>query len=281
MAERGISPHTHRAYARDLLEVARFLRQEGLSRWEDLSTGMVRRYLARKGREASRATLARRLSALRGFCRFLVREGRLPANPLRTVRAPRPDRRLPRSLTHDQIRILLAAPGRPGPLGLRDRALLELLYGSGLRASEVVGLRVQDVQQGGREVRVLGKGAKERVVLLTEAAGRCLAAYLQDGRPRLVRGAAPEALFLNARGRPLSVRGLQYLVARLAERLTGVRATPHTFRHTFATHLLEGGADLRVVQELLGHSTLATTQIYTHLSRARLKEVYDRSHPRA
>ncbi len=280
-AERGIGFLTQQAYARDLQEVARFLLREGISRWEDLSPGAVRRYLAHKSRSAARATLARQLSALRGFCRFLVREGRLPTNPVRTIRTPKRDRRLPRCLTHEQVRTLLRTPERPGPLGLRDRALLELLYGSGLRAGEVVGLRVRDVQPEGREVRVVGKGGKERVVILTEAARAGLEAYLREGRPKLVRGQEVEALFVNARGRPLSVRGLQYLVHHLVTRWPGLHATPHTFRHTFATHLLEGGADLRVVQELLGHANLATTQIYTHLSRARLKEVYDRSHPRA
>jgi tyrosine recombinase XerC len=280
VAEQGISPHTQRAYARDLSQVARFLQEEGLSRWEDLSPALLRRYLARRSQQVSRATLARELSALRGLCRFLVRAGRLPANPARAVRTPKAARRLPHCLTFEQVRNLLASPLRPGPVGLRDRALLELLYGSGLRASEVVGLRVQDVQQGGRELRVVGKGGRERVVLLTEAARVSLDAYLRRGRPHLVRG-QEEALFVNVRGRPLSVRGLQYLVQCWVTRRWGWRASPHTFRHTFATHLLEGGADLRVVQELLGHANLATTQIYTHLSRARLKEVYDRSHPRA
>lgn len=280
-SERGISPHTQRAYARDLAEVARFLQEEGISRWEDLSPALLRRYLARRSQRVARTTLARQLSALRGLCRFLVRAGRLPANPVRAIRMPRRTRRLPRSLTHEQIRALLASPPCADPVGLRDRALLEVLYGSGLRASEVVGLRVRDVQQEGRELRVVGKGGKERVVILTEAARRSLEAYLQRGRPQLVRGQEVEALFISVRGRPLSVRGLQYLVQRLVARWPGLRATPHTFRHTFATHLLEGGADLRVVQELLGHANLATTQIYTHLSRARLKEVYDRSHPRA
>ncbi|MDR7443772.1 MAG: tyrosine recombinase XerC [Armatimonadota bacterium] len=280
VAEQGVSPHTQRAYARDLSEVARFLQEEGLSRWEELSPTLLRRYLARRSQRVSRATVARELSALRGLCRFLVRAGRLPANPARTVRTPKTARRLPHCLTLEQMRNLLASPVRPGPVGLRDRALLELLYGSGLRASEVVGLRVQDVQQGGRELRVVGKGGRERVVLLTEAARASLDAYLRQGRPRLVRG-QEEALFVSVRGRPLSVRGLQWLVQCWVARRWGWRASPHTFRHTFATHLLEGGADLRVVQELLGHANLATTQIYTHLSRARLKEVYDRSHPRA
>lgn len=262
------------------MEVARFLQEEGVSRWEDLSPALLRRYLARRSQRVAPTTLARQLSALRGLCRFLVRAGRLPANPVRALRTPRRARRLPRSLTHEQMRALLASPPRGDPVGLRDRALLEVLYGSGLRASEVVGLRVRDVEEG-RELRVVGKGGKERVVILTEAARRSLEAYLRRGRPQLVRGRDVEALFTSVRGRPLSVRGLQYLVQRLGARLPGLRATPHTFRHTFATHLLEGGADLRVVQELLGHANLATTQIYTHLSRARLKEVYDRSHPRA
>lgn len=276
--ERGASPNTLRAYGRDLLDLARFLASRGIDRWEDLTIPLLRRYLS--ALRVGPATVARRLSALRGFYRFLVREGRVAINPIRALRTPKQGKRLPTCLTHEQIRALLRAPVRPGPAGLRDRAILELLYGSGLRASEVVGLRVGDVQRG-REIRVVGKGRKERVVLLTRSARRALDRYLEHGRPQLVAGQEVEALFVSGRGRPLSVRGLEYLVTRMVAEATDTRGTPHTLRHTFATHLLEGGADLRVVQELLGHANLATTQIYTHLSRARLKEVYDRSHPRA
>jgi site-specific recombinase XerD len=279
-AERGASPHTLRAYAHDLHDLLGFLASEGIRRWEDLTLPALRRYLSRLVARASPSTVGRRLSALRGFYRWLVREGRIPLNPVRAVRTPRRGRPLPTALTHEQVRALLSAPLRPGPLGLRDRALLELLYGSGLRASEVVGLRLADVQRG-REVRVVGKGRKERVVLLTHSARRALDHYLRQGRPRLVAQAGTDALFTSARGRPLSVRGLQYIVARATAGWAGVEGSPHTLRHTFATHLLEGGADLRVVQELLGHAHLSTTQIYTHLSRGRLKDTYTRSHPRA
>lgn len=278
--ERRASPHTLRAYAHDLQDLLEFLASEGIGRWEDLTLPAVRRYLSRLAARAAPSTVGRRLSALRGFYRFLVREGRIPLNPLRTVRTPRRGRPLPVALTHEQVRSLLSAPVRPGPLGLRDRALLELLYGSGLRVGEVVGLCVADVQRG-REVRVVGKGRKERVVLLTRSARRALDTYLRHGRPHLVAGPEVDALFVSARGRPLSARGLHYLVARAMAGWAGIGGSPHTLRHTFATHLVEGGADLRVVQELLGHAHLSTTQVYTHLSRGRLKDVYTRSHPRA
>jgi len=279
-AERGASPHTLRAYERDASHFLEFLAAEGITGWHQVDVACARRYLVRLVGSRSRATVARRLSSLRHLFRYLVRTGRLPANPFRGLRAPRRGRRLPHSLSPAQVRALVQAPKVSTALGLRDRALLELLYGSGMRVREALSLRVADVGSG-RALRVVGKGNRERVVLLPRAAREALDAYVQRGRPRL---AAPqvEALFVNHRGRPLSPRGAQLVVQRYARTvLGGVRVTPHTLRHTFATHLLDGGADLRSVQELLGHRSLQTTQIYTHTSRARLKEVYDRAHPRA
>lgn len=279
-AERAASPHTLRAYRRDLCHFQAFLGAEGLSDWTAVDSGAVRGYLSRLAARGSRATVARRLSALRVFYRFLVREGRMASNPVGTVRTPRQGRRLPKFLTPEQVRALLESPDPATPEGLRDRAMLEVLYGSGLRVSELVALRVADAA-GGREVRVVGKGRKERVVLLTAAARAALDAYLEHGRPARA-GSDARALFVNARGGPLSVRGVQYRLALWMRRAAaGLRCSPHTLRHTFATHLLDGGADLRVVQELLGHSNLSTTQVYTHVTRSRLKEVYDRAHPRA
>lgn len=279
-AERGASSHTLAAYARDAAHFLDFLAAEGVTGWSQVDVARARRYLVRLATSRSRATVARRLSALRSLFRFLVRTGRVPANPFRGLRAPRRGRRLPNYLSPAQVRALLEAPDTATPLGLRDRALLELLYGSGLRLREALALRAEDVRSG-REVRVVGKGDRERVVLLTRAARSALDAYLERGRPHLAKPGV-EALFVNHRGRPLSARGAQRVVAGYVRASMGaVRATPHTLRHTFATHLLDGGADLRSVQELLGHRSLQTTQVYTHTTRARLKEVYDRAHPRA
>lgn len=279
-AERGASPRTLAAYARDAAHFLDFLASEGVRSWEQVDVARARRYLVRLAAVRARATVARRLSALRHLFRFLVRTGRAPANPFRGLRAPRRGRRLPAFLSAAQVRALLEAPDPSTPAGLRDRALLELLYGSGLRVQEALSLRVADVASG-RAVRVVGKGNRERVVLLTRAARAALDAYLQRGRPHLARPGV-DALFVNFRGLALSARGAQLVVRRYARASLGpVRATPHTLRHTFATHLLDGGADLRAVQELLGHRSLQTTQVYTHTTRARLKEVYDRAHPRA
>jgi tyrosine recombinase XerC len=279
-SERGVSAHTLRAYGRDLRHFQGFLTAEGVSDWAAVEPGTVRRYLSRLAAKWSRATVARRLSALRTFYRFLVREGRVGGNPVAAIRTPRRGRRLPNFLTPEQVRALLESPDPATPKGLRDRAVLEVLYGSGLRVSELVALRVTDLT-GGRELRVMGKGCKERVVLLTAAARAALDVYLERGRPALARSDT-RALFVNIRGGPLSVRGAQYgLAVWIRRAAAGLRCSPHTLRHTFATHLLDGGADLRVVQELLGHSNLSTTQVYTHVTRSRLKEVYDRAHPRA
>lgn len=280
--ERASSPHTIAAYGRDLRQFARFLSAEGIGEWGAVTVGVIRRFLSLPSvRKYSRRTVARKLSALRTFYRYLSREGIVEANPFTLVRGPRQRPRLPRVLSFEEVRELLAAPSSRSPLGLRDRAIVELLYASGLRVGELVGLRLQDLR--GREVRVLGKGGKERVAFLTRVARAALEEYLRHGRPHLLRGGRdPGVIFLNARGQRLSTRGVQVILARLAGELSHrVRMSPHVLRHTFATHLLDGGADLRAVQELLGHASLATTQIYTHLSRERLKQIYDRAHPRA
>lgn len=278
--ERRASSHTLQAYAHDVEDFLAFLHTEGVRRWRDVEVRHARRYVAELARRRARATVARRLSALRQLFRFLVRTGRADHDPFRGLRAPRRGRRLPGFLSLAQVRALLSAPDPNTPVGCRDRAILELLYGTGLRVGELVSLRCSDVGPG-RELRVVGKGRRERVVLLTRAARAALDDYLRRGRPALARPGV-DALFVNGRGGPLGARSVQRRLREYAQRvLGGLRATPHTLRHTFATHLLDGGADLRVVQELLGHRSLQTTQVYTHTTRARLKEVYDRAHPRA
>jgi integrase/recombinase XerC len=285
-AERNASAHTRAAYRRDLELFRRFLRGEGVGGWHAVTAAVARRYLATLHGRYARSSIARHLSALRSFYRFLRREGRVTASPMRLIAAPRRGRRLPGALTHDAVAALLGAPPVGQPAGVRDRTILELLYAGGLRVGELVALRVQHIS--GDEIRVRGKGGKDRVVLIGGEAAAWLKRYLVVARPRLAgqtggRGSGSgDALFLNARGGPLTPRAVQLLVDRWV-RAAAVqqRTTPHVLRHTFATHLLDGGADLRAVQELLGHASLSTTQIYTHVSREHLKRVYAQAHPRA
>lgn len=279
--ERGASPHTLAAYQRDLRQFLRFVLRERLTAWEAVGLQLARRYVASLDRRYARSAIARQLSALRGFFRYLYREGKVSSNPLRLISTPKQRRRLPKFLTPDEVSTVLQAPETSTTLGLRDRALLEVLYATGMRVGELVRLRVADLEVAG-ELRVVGKGRKERIVLLGTAAQDALHRYLQDGRSKLLRGRDPGAVFLNGRGGALSDRGVRVAVDRHIRTVAfGRRISPHVLRHTFATHLLDGGADLRTVQELLGHANLSTTQIYTHVSRDWLKRVYDLAHPRA
>jgi len=275
--ERGASPHTLRSYATDLTEFTRFLAGEKIERLAAVDTRVVRAYLARlHQRRLSKATIARKLAAVRSCFRFLARRGALEVNPARQVRSPRLGRRLPSFLPKDETTQLLDATPEPTVAGARDRALIELLYASGLRVAEGCGLDRDDLDEARRTVRVVGKGDKERVVPVGEAALEALAAYLA------LRGRHRGPLFLNARGGRLTPRSAHRIVKRLARR-AGIsqRVTPHTLRHSFATHMLGEGADLRLIQELLGHSRLSTTQRYTHVSPEHLMRVYDAAHPRA
>ena len=279
--ERGASPHTLVAYGRDLAQFARFVHDQGITAWTQVTPPLARRYVASLSRRYARSAIARQLSAVRTFFRFLYREGKVSVNPLVLISTPRRQRRLPAFLTPEEVKVVLGAPDTSTARGRRDRAILELLYATGMRVAELVALRLQDVQDGG-ELRVTGKGRKERVVLVADAAVAALRHYLRDGRPQLVTRRSTDAVFVNARGGSLSDRGVRVILDRAIHRAAlARRISPHVLRHTFATHMLDGGADLRVVQELLGHVDLATTQIYTHVSRDWLKRVYDKAHPRA
>lgn len=283
--ERGASPHTVRAYEGDLRRFAEFLGGEGGLLDGRVDRPAVRRFLGElHARGYQRSSIARTLACLRTFYEYFVREGRIAANPVRPVPTPRRDRKLPRFLEEEDVRRLLEDGPADGFGALRDRALLEVLYGGGLRVSEAVGLDLGDLDLAEGTARVRGKGGKERLAPLGSEAARALAAYLPERAARLeAAGRVGEgALFLNKNGGRLDVRSVRRLLRRRAD-AAGIRArvTPHTLRHSFATHLLNRGADLRAVQELLGHEDLATTQIYTHVTVHRLKEVYDRTHPRA
>ncbi len=280
--EHGLSANTLSAYRRDLAGLARWLerRQRTLAAASraDLEAYIVQR----KDAGARPRTTARLLSTLRRFYRYLVREGERDDDPSTRLDSPRLGRPLPKSLSEEQVEALLAAPDVGRPLGLRDRAMLETLYATGVRVSELVGLRLTQLNREAGFVRVLGKGGKERLVPLGEEACAWLARYLQEGRPTLLRRRVTDALFPTARGAAMTRQAFWHNLKRLA-RAAGIDArslSPHTLRHAFATHLLNHGADLRVVQMLLGHADLSTTQIYTHVARARLQELHARHHPR-
>jgi integrase/recombinase XerD len=279
--EEGVSPLTVDAYRRDLRRLAGSLvgrnRSFATARPDDLVAHLAA--LRRAG--LGPRSLARQLAAIRGLYRFGRAAGRLEEDPAAWLDTPRLPRRLPRALSRSDARALVEAPQDPGPPGLRDRALLELLYGSGLRASEVVGLRPADLDLHGQFLVCRGKGARQRLVPVGARARAALKAYLDAGRPALLRGRDPDVLFVNQRGRPLSRQGLWGIVRRHARRLALGRAFPHALRHSFASHLLDGGADLRSVQALLGHADIGTTEIYTHLPSEAVRRMYRRFHPRA
>ena len=280
--ERGLSRNTLDAYRTDLLQFGRFLDERDVSALE-AQPGDVADFLeALARRKASPATIHRKSACLRSFYRHLRRDGLLDTDPTATLSAPRRARKLPQVLTRGEIEKLLSQPRGTEPAALRDRALLELMYACGLRASEAIGLELLDVDIEEGVLRARGKGSKERVVPIGQAALRALRIYLERGRPALVKGTPEPHLFVNFRGGGLTRQGLYKIVRRYA--LTAGladRMSPHTLRHTFATHLLAGGCDLRSVQEMLGHADVSTTQLYTHLSSERLKDVYFRAHPRA
>jgi integrase/recombinase XerD len=285
--ERGLSRNTLEAYRSDLLQYGRFLAEREASA-VDAGAADVTEFLTRlatghaERRPASPATIHRKSACLRSFYRHLRREGLRDSDPTATLSAPRKNRKLPHVLTRGEVERMLSQPTGTGPAALRDRALLELMYACGLRASEAIGLELADVDVDERVLRARGKGSKERLVPIGQAAARAVALYLERGRGALVKGSAEPALFVNFRGGRLTRQGLYKIVRRHAT-TAGLadRMSPHTLRHTFATHLLAGGCDLRSVQEMLGHADVSTTQLYTHLSSERLKEVYFKAHPRA
>lgn len=283
--ERGLSVHTVSAYRRDLEVYLRWLQGDGIVDTADVTPAVIGRFVAERAGTVpppAASSLARLQSSVRSWHRFLVREGIEVDDPSGRLRPPKAGRRLPKALTIDQVERLLAAPSAEEPLGIRDRALLELLYATGARVSEAVGLDVDDLAHGD-VLRLRGKGSKERIVPIGSYARTAVDAYLTRVRPQLAaHGRASARLFLGLRGAPLS-RQSAWLVIRSAAERAQITAdvSPHTLRHSFATHLLQGGADVRVVQELLGHASVATTQIYTHVSVDALRDIYATSHPRA
>jgi integrase/recombinase XerD len=285
--ERGLSRNTLEAYRGDLLQFGRFLEERNATA-VDADSAAISDFLTRlatgdaEHRPASPATIHRKSACLRSFYRHLRREGLRDSDPTAGLSAPRRSRKLPHVLTRGEIDRLLSQPRGTDRHALRDRALLELMYACGLRASEAIGLELGDVDLEERVLRARGKGSKERIVPIGQAALRAVRIYLERGRPGLVKDGIEAHLFVNFRGGGLTRQGLYKIVRRHATSAgLADRMSPHTLRHTFATHLLAGGCDLRSVQEMLGHADVSTTQLYTHLSSERLKDVYFRAHPRA
>jgi integrase/recombinase XerC len=288
--ERNASELTLKSYSEDFRSLFDYLAlrasqgQGGVSRPADLDVAVLRGYLAYLHEcQYAKTTIARRLACLRTFLRYCQREGWIAANPARALRTPRAGRKLPRFLTTEQIVRLLEAPPAQEPEGIRDRAILETMYSAGLRVSEVVGLNVDDWDQDANVLRVFGKGKKERIAPVGRHAAMALYRYLDVRRPAEQAAAEKRAaLFLNRFGTRLTTRSIGRMLEKyLATTGLDRQISPHTLRHTFATHLLDGGADLRSVQEMLGHKSLTTTQIYTHVSTQRLRDTYEKAHPHA
>ncbi len=279
-----MSAYTVRNYTADLLDFFSFLRANGISSLKDVDRLTLRDYLSHLMKQGFvKASIARKLSAIRSFYRYLLQVGLVSTSPVATTSSPKLDKRLPSFLTQEEVGRLLEAPDVSTPQGQRDRALLELLYASGLRVSELVRLDLEQINLDTREIRVWGKGAKERAVLMGKPAAEALTTYISGGRPKLLgEKRSSTALFVNRYGGRLPERRVQRILEKYA-RLAGMdkRVHPHMLRHTFATHLLDGGADLRVVQELLGHAALSSTQIYTHVTKSQAKKVYLSAHPMA
>ncbi len=282
LVEKGLSAKTLEAYGSDIARYLSFLDEEGIKKIADADTPFILKYLIRMRDDGLGArSRARHLVALRGFYKFLVQEKILQRDPAGVIDLPKSSLKLPDTLTVQEVKLLLSIPDLNKPTGLRDAAMLELLYAAGLRISELMHLKLQDVNLEAGFVRVFGKGSKERIVPIGFFAKERVDHYLANGRPRLLKGIVSPYLFVARAGKPLTRQGFWKLLKRYAQKAGFVKKiTPHSLRHSFASHLLEGGADLRAVQVMLGHVDISTTQIYTHVAREHLKKAYEKFHPR-
>lgn len=281
-AERNASPYTVRNYRSEISQFIDYAQAHGVDAWPQVNKHLVRRWLAELHAGGYvPASIARRLSEVRACCTFLAREGVLERNPLATVASPKQGQHQPRVLSYDEVLAILRAPDLATPQGLRDRAIIELFYGSGIRLGELEMLDLRSIDLTRREARVLGKGDKERIALFGSVAETALRLYVQQGRPKLATEETGNALFLNRFGQRLRRVSIIRMLDRYA-RQAGIerKVTPHALRHSFATHLVDEGVDIRLIQEMLGHESPATTQRYTHISQARLHEVVRTAHPR-
>lgn len=283
-AEKGYSANTISAYRNDLTQFLGYLGEKGAEDWNQLGKDFIIPYILHlKERGYAAATVARKVASLKSFFHFLAAEARIRSDPTATLESPRTGKRLPKALSQEDVERLLAAPSQDkSPKGLRDRAILELLYATGMRVSELAGLDLEDVSLKWGNVRCLGKGAKERLIPIHDAAIYTLEQYIKEGRPKLATNSEKKALFVNLRGERLTRQGLWLIIKGYAQAV-GIsgKVSPHVLRHSFATHILQGGLNLRQVQELLGHSSVSTTQVYTQVTTQRLREAYDQAHPRA
>jgi len=287
--EKGFSENTVVAYRNDLYQLASFVEEEAAKRslapsWADFSRqGMLSYLLNLNERGYVATTKARKVAAAKSFFKFMLAEGNIKDDPTQNIGSPKMGKSLPKPISVSQAMLLLEQPAKLStPEAKRDRAMLELLYASGMRVSELVSLNLGDINIDSGDVRCFGKGHKERIIPIAPRAVLTIKEYLQEGRPHLARADTEQALFLNARGERLTRQGLWQIIKGYAKSAElGAEITPHTLRHSFATHMLNGGADLRSVQELLGHANISTTQVYTHLTTEHIRRVYEKSHPRA
>ncbi|KAB2493707.1 site-specific tyrosine recombinase XerD [Priestia endophytica] len=285
VVERGLAPNTIESYKRDLVKYAEYLKKvETVSSFEEVTREHIiafMRYMMENGKSSK--TIARHIASIRSFHQFLLREHIMDKDPSVHIETPQVERTLPKVLSPDEVEALLTAPDESTPFGRREKAMLELLYATGIRVTELMNLNVEDVHMTMGFVRCIGKGDKERIVPMGKMASEALQKYIEESRPKLLkRNQKEEALFLNHHGRRLTRQGFWKILKKLAlSAQIEKELTPHTLRHSFATHLLENGADLRAVQEMLGHADISTTQIYTHVTKKRLKDVYNEFHPRA
>ncbi|WP_251547090.1 site-specific tyrosine recombinase XerD [Limosilactobacillus caecicola] len=284
LVERGLSNNTIQSYQNDLKKAAQYLQSQQINDWNDVDRYTILNFLAHlTNLGQSRTTIGRQVSCLRQFYQYLLRQHRVDDDPMALVTIPKGPRHLPTVLTQEEVRAMLAVPDVNKKMGIRDRAILEVMYATGMRVSELTGLRLNDLHLDVHLVQPRGKGDKERIIPIGEVAEEWLKRYLTEVRaPQLANHPETDYVFLNARAHPLTRQGIWQLIKKTTQAAHIKKdVTPHTLRHSFATHLLENGADLRVVQELLGHSDITTTQIYTHVSQKRLLSVYKDTHPRA
>jgi integrase/recombinase XerD len=281
--ERGLSKNTLESYARDLRQYLKYIKEKKQIALSETSQATVIGYLLQlQARGKATATLSRSLAAIKSYYHYLFREEKIARDPTINLDAPKQEKRLPRVLSIDDVARLLEQPDLKTPSGIRDRAMLEVLYATGLRVSELIALKVNDFNMDVGYVRCFGKGSKERIVPLVPVAIKFSRHYLEHARKFLASSLHEDTMFLNHHGHALTRQGFWKIIKKYAENIgLGQEITPHTLRHSVATHLLENGADLRSVQEILGHADISTTQIYTHLTKNRIREVYDKTHPRA
>lgn len=281
--ERGLAKNTLQAYRRDLLQFENYLKKRGIASWSEIEQKNILAFLMYlQGQGQTSNSISRKLAAIKSFFRFLALEKNLKNNPAELLSSPKLERKLPRVLELKEVEELLNAPKGQTAIALRDKAMLEVLYATGIRVSELVSLTLPEVNLSLGYLKCFGKGSKERIVPLGSLAQMAVSLYLEKGRASLLKKATSNYLFLNQQGKSLTRQGFWKIIKKYAQKSGITKAiTPHTLRHSFATHLLENGADLRSVQEMLGHVDISTTQIYTHLTKQKLKQIYDSTHPRA